>query len=80
MIKKELEKYIGKRVTITLSDNMMFHAGDSLTGVLYNANNPRYKNNPNIYYSPEYFLLEMDNGEISSLFRASYITRCKATK
>lgn len=52
MKRSELEKYLGKTVTITLFDN------DVITGVLHKTGEEQFKYDPNLYIPKNcYFVL-----------------------
>ncbi|WP_373220913.1 hypothetical protein [Mediterraneibacter gnavus] len=68
MKRSELEKYLGKTVTITLFDN------DVITGELHKTGEEKFKNDPNLYLPQKwYFLINPQ----SCLFRASHVKRLK---
>lgn len=67
MKRSELEKYLGKTVTITLFDN------DVITGVLYKTGEEQFKNDPNLYIPKKcYFLFPR-----SVIFKCSHVKKLK---
>lgn len=75
-----VESYLGKKVKVKL-----FY-GDIVTGYLRKTGEERYKNNPNLYFPRNYYLLEYDdydnfgNKDHSSLFRSSHIRKIEEVK
>lgn len=68
MKRNDLEKYLGKVVTITLFDN------DIITGELHKTGEERFKNDPNLYIPKNlYFLINPQ----SVLFRSSHVKKLK---
>ena len=64
----ELERYLGKVITITLFDN------DVIVGELHKSGEERFKNDPNLYLPQKrYFLINPQ----SCLFRVSHIKKLK---
>lgn len=67
MKRSELEKYLGKKVTITLFDN------DIITGVLHKTGEEKFKYDPNLYLPRNcYFLLPQ-----SVIFKCSHVKKLK---
>lgn len=67
MKRSELEKYLGKSVTITLFDN------EVITGELHKTGEEKFKFNPDLYIPKNcYFLLPQ-----SCLFRCSHVKKLK---
>lgn len=67
MKRSELEKYLGKKVTITLFDN------DIITGVLHKTGEEKFKYDPNLYIPRNcYFLLPQ-----SVIFKCSHVKKLK---
>lgn len=68
MKRSDLEKYLGKKVTITLFDN------EVITGELHKTGEEQFKNNPNLYIPRKlYFLINPP----SCLFRCSHVKKLK---
>ena len=68
MKREELEKYLGKRVKITLFDGEMFE------GELHKTGEERFKDDPNLYIPQKrYFCINPQ----SCLFRSSHVTKIK---
>ncbi len=68
MKRSELEKYLGKTVTITLFDN------EVITGKLHKTGEKMFKNDPNLYIPKNlYFLINPQ----SCLFRCSHVKKLK---
>lgn len=67
MKRSELEKYLGKKVTIKLFNN------EIITGVLHKTGEEQFKHEPNLYI-PEncYFLLPQ-----SVIFKCSHVRKLK---
>lgn len=71
MKRSELEKYLGKRVRITL-DN-----GRVEEGYLYKTRDEKFKSNPNLYFPDKrYFTTDTE----TSLDSNSWIFRCSHVK
>lgn len=67
MKRSELEKYLGKTVTITLFDN------DVITGVLHKTGEEQFKYDQNLYIPKNcYFVLPQ-----SCLFKCSHVKKLK---
>lgn len=72
-----VENYLGKKVEVKL-----FY-GDIVIGYLHKTGEEKYKNNPNLYFPRNYYLLEYENYDKfgnkyhSSLFRSSHIKKIK---
>lgn len=70
MKRSELEKYLGKTVTVTLFD------GDTITGELHKTGEERFKFDPNLYLHRNlYFLMPQ-----SVLFRCSHVKKLAERK
>lgn len=68
MLRKDLEKYLGKKVKIMLSN------GSVIEGELHKTFEEMFKNNPDLYYpSRKYFCINPQ----SCLFRCSYVKKIK---
>lgn len=68
MKRSELEKYLGKTVTVTLFDN------EVATGELHKTGEEMFKDNHNLYLPQKwYFLINPQ----SCLFRCSHIKKLK---
>lgn len=68
MKRSELEKYLGKVVTIKLFDN------DVITGELHKTGEEIFRNNPNLYIPQKcYFLINPQ----SCLFKCSHVKKLK---
>lgn len=68
MKRSELEKYLGKAVTIKLFDN------EVITGELHKTGEERFRNNPNLYIPQKwYFLINPQ----SVMFRSSHVKGLK---
>lgn len=70
MTKSELNKYLGKRVTLILI------GGEEITGTLYKCGDERfeYSENRNLYTAKGYFTLIKPQ---SCLFRESHVSKIK---
>lgn len=68
MRKDKLEKFLGKRVTITLFDKTV------ITGEFHKGGEERFKNIPNLYYKPKYYFCINPQ---SCLFRSSHVIKIK---
>ncbi len=74
MTRKELEKYLGKKVEIKLFDN------EIITGFLKKTGDEAFRNNPNLYLPQNrYLLTNTINSTLctSCLFRVSHIRTLK---
>lgn len=73
MKRSELEKHLGRQVTVTLFD------GDKISGFLYKTGDARFKNYPNLYMSKNWYVLlknsEDSNSAVDSLFRCSHVIK-----
>lgn len=68
MKRSDLEKYLGKTVTIKLFDN------DVITGELHKTGEERFRKDPNLYIPRKlYFLINPQ----SCLFRCSHVKKLK---
>ena len=72
MTRAELEKYLGKRVEVTLFD------GDVIKGVLHKTGEERFKNDLNLYLPKNYYVCTNNTNYCSCLFRVSHIKKLKA--
>ena len=68
MKRSDLEKHLGKVVTITLFDN------EIITGELHKSGEERFKNNPNLYIPQNLYFLICPQ---SCLFRSSHLKKLK---
>lgn len=67
MKRSELEKYLGKKVIITLFDN------EIITGVLHKTGEEQFKYDPNLYIPKKcYFLLPQ-----TVIFKCSHVKKLK---
>jgi hypothetical protein len=66
--RSDLEKYLGKKVTITLFDN------DVITGELHKTGEEQFKDNPNLYIPQKWYFLTSPQ---SCLFRCSHAKQLK---
>lgn len=71
MNRKEFEKYLGKKVKITIYDN------EIITGTLYRTDDKRFKNRIELYGFKKYYALFDDsfNDVYSCLFRVSHVKK-----
>lgn len=71
MVRKELEKYIGKYVEITLFDD------EKITGILYKTGSERYKHEPNLYIPQHRYVIENEcnRNDYSCIFRCSHVKK-----
>jgi hypothetical protein len=76
MIRKKLENYLGKMVTVVLFDSY------TVTGILCKTGIEKYKNNPNLYIPKNRYFIEFPhlinafgNHCISPLFRCSHVKK-----
>ena len=71
MVRKELEKYIGKYVEITLFDD------EKITGILYKTGSERYKHEPNLYIPQNRYVIENEcnRNDYSCIFRCSHVKK-----
>lgn len=71
MKRSELEKYLGKRVKITIFD------GSVLQGELHKTGEEKFKYNPNLYIPQNrYFTINREDGSYNSfLFRCSHVKK-----
>ena len=65
MNRTKVEKLLGKRVTVTLTD------GDIITGKLHKTGEEEFKDNPNLYEPEDYYFCIKPTGY--TLFRCSQI-------
>ena len=68
MKRSELEKYLGKKVTVKLFDN------EEMTGELHKTGEERFKYDPNLYIPKNYYFL-LPIGKC--LFRCSHVKALK---
>ena len=68
MKRDDLERYIGGNVEITLFDDKV------IDGVLYKTGTERYKDNPNLYLRPKFYVLEKGD-DFSCIFRSSHVKK-----
>lgn len=68
MKRSDLEKHLGKVVTITLFDN------DVITGELHKTGEERFKDNPNLYIPRKWYFLTSPQ---SCLFKCSHVRKLK---
>lgn len=68
MKRSDLEKYLGKKVTITLFDN------DVITGELHKTGEEQFKNDANLYLLQKRYFLTSPQ---SCLFRSSHVKKLK---
>ena len=74
MKRSELEKHMGKTVTVTLFDN------EVVTGELHKTGEEKFKNDPNLYLPQNlYFLTDWQKSLYlqSCLFRCSHVKKLK---
>lgn len=68
MKRSELEKYLGQKVEIKLSD------GDILKGVLHKTGEEQFKDNLNLYLPQKRYFMTDDVGScVSCMFRSSHV-------
>lgn len=67
MKRDKLEKFIGKRVTIILTD------GDEVTGELHKTGEDMFKNDANLYIQKNYYTLI--NPKCHLIFRSSHVKK-----
>ncbi len=68
MKRSDLEKHLGKKVTITLFDN------DVITGELHKTGEEQFKNDANLYLPQKRYFLTSPQ---SCLFRSSHVKKLK---
>lgn len=71
----EFEKYLGKRVKISLFD------GEIISGFLHKTMEKGYEKDPNLRYSPNYYFVAESEGiapPSSCLFRVSHVRKISA--
>lgn len=66
MKREELEKYLGKKVRITLFDKKV------IEGELHKSGEQRFRNDPNLYLPQKYYFLINPQ---SVLFRSSHVRK-----
>lgn len=66
MKREELEKYLGKKVRITLFDKKV------IEGELHKTGEEKFRNNPNLYLPQKYYFLINPQ---SCLFRSSHVIK-----
>lgn len=73
MKRSEVEKYLGKKVKVTIFD------GDVLTGYLCKTGDEIFKSEPNLYIPRNYYFTVSEDGihNSSYMFRSSHITKIK---
>ncbi len=69
MKREEIERYIGKRVKITLFDN------ETIAGELHKTGEERFKNDANLYIPKNYYFVIYPQ---SCLFRCSHVKKIQA--
>lgn len=70
MKREQLEKYLGKKVKVTIFD------GDEIEGYLRKTGDYDFKNNANLFIPKNYYFLVDDSLNcISYLFRLSYVKK-----
>lgn len=69
MTRTKLEKYLGKRVEVTLLN------GDIIKGILHKTGEESFKNNPNLYIPHNYYFCTARGSQkpITYLFKVSHI-------
>lgn len=65
---EKLESYLGKKVQVTLDDR-------TISGKLVKTQTDAVKDNPNLYYKPNFYCLLREDATASVLFRASYVKK-----
>lgn len=68
--REKVEKYLGKKVEITLLDNKI------VIGELHKTGEEKYKWNNNLYFPRNYYFVEI-NSNYSYIFRVSHIKKIK---
>lgn len=68
MVRRDLEKYLGKKVQVTLYDK------STQTGVLHKTGEESYKNNYNLYLPKNFYFIEPER---ECLFRTSSVVKIK---
>lgn len=71
MKREDLEKYLGKKVTITLYD------GDEMTGELHKTGEGNFKHNADLCYPTKHYFVTNDNKNVGCLFRSSHVIKFK---
>ena len=75
MTRAELETMLGKEVEVTLVDKTKY------TGILRKTRDEAFKDNPNLFYPWKYYFLTDEANQCNStLFRTSYVWKCKVIK
>ena len=71
MTRAKLERYLGKRVEVTLFD------GEVIRGFLHRTGEELFKNDLNLYLPKNYYVCTNDTNYSSCLFRVSHIKKLK---
>lgn len=75
MRREQLEQMLGKKVEVTLVDKTKY------TGILRKTRDEAFKDNPNLFYPLRYYFLTDEANQCNStLFRTSYVWKCKVIK
>ncbi len=71
MTRNELERYLGKNVTITLNDETIY------TGILHQTGKKAFADNPNLSIPLNFYFCTDDNNEVvkNTVFRVSHIQK-----
>ena len=72
MRREKLEQMLGKKVEVTLVDKVKY------TGILRKTRDEAFRDNPNLFYPLRYYFLTDEANQCkSTLFRTSYVWKCK---
>ena len=75
MKREKLEQMLGKKVEVTLVDKVKY------TGILRKTRDEAFRDNPNLFYQLRYYFLTDEANQCNStLFRVSYVWKCKVIK
>ena len=72
MKRSELEKYLGKKVKVTIFDSSI------ADGILHKTGEDIFKNDPNLYLPQNYYFVTNEQREcISFLFKSSHVKKLR---